>query len=170
MLEKQSQKNRSLSQDVKRKVVGWIPERAVHFSRLQSRDDDCNYYVPILCWLCFLIIVNWQLYLMVSVEFSQGGQYLQNNSCKTKLNVFQLPENGDLGKIWTWDCWVRSANSTSVLYTSSIFCCHLATPCSPNLSQSLMHWASDNKIKLELSIVILCWCSRQHVLSWHFKA
>ena len=55
--------------------------------------------IIILCLLCFLVIVNWQLYLMVSVEFSQGGQYLQNNSCKTKLNVFQLPENGDLGKI-----------------------------------------------------------------------
>ena len=69
MLEKQSQENRSLSQDVKRKVVGWIPERAVPFSRLQSRDDDCNYYMPILCWLCFLIIVNGQLYLLVSLEF-----------------------------------------------------------------------------------------------------
>ena len=49
--EKQSQKSRSVSQDLKRKVVGWILERAVRFSRLQSRDDDCNYYSVLVVFL-----------------------------------------------------------------------------------------------------------------------
>ena len=42
------------------KVVGSIPERAFAF-RLQSRDNDCIYNVPILMPVVLLSFVMWQL-------------------------------------------------------------------------------------------------------------